>query len=475
MGESYSSMKRMFNRITKWLFAISIGSGIAVAATNAVDASLGIIGKDDWLFYKYEVLNPFEETATNTSIDLISRLNKVLFDSGVNLVVVIVPIKMRIYAEHLPEDFKVSPYMYEHYGHVLKTLRADHVDVPDLNGAFLGEARRNMEDPIFFLRDTHWNPTGALLAAEVVKNEIKNSPRLTAAVDATLGVDYKIAIGNLRRPFKGGDLIGQVSRKQVPFIPEQVKPVSVLRFEPEKDRSASMRSSAGIALVGSTYSYEWTGFLDALRYTLQRDIFGAPYGPGEGPWAGLESYLRSPHFQSNRAKLLIWEIPERELRGPPNYRFRDSRFNVDNEEWLLRVSAWAQRTCQLADTSAKIERAGLATKTANFDGANILVGQTKDNEFVQITFNKPLKESDYISARYTTSGTKLITIEGSGAGVGTTRTTLNLVGNDSDQNLKIPITPSAKGVTQIRILPGNSSGFKLGAVQVCRQPPDLLQ
>lgn len=190
--------KANVRKVLRFISVVLFASGTVWSAANGKDFALGIVGKSDWLFYQYEVLDPSEEAATNVSIDLISRLNRVLSQNGIALVVAMVPIKMRVYAEYLPDDRKLNGYMTEHYERVLTAIRSGNVAASDLNSAFVSYAKRNDEDPAFFLRDTHWNPTGALLAAEAIKHDIKNSPQLTAAMEAVPEVDFKIAVGNLK-------------------------------------------------------------------------------------------------------------------------------------------------------------------------------------------------------------------------------------------------------------------------------------
>jgi alginate O-acetyltransferase complex protein AlgJ len=56
----------------------------------------------------------------------------------------------------------------------------------------------------------------------------------------------------------------------------------------------------------------------------------------------MEAYLKDEAFKTNKPKLIIWEIPERELRSPPSAGFRDPRYVVDNNAWLSRVTALLQ-------------------------------------------------------------------------------------------------------------------------------------
>jgi alginate O-acetyltransferase complex protein AlgJ len=72
---------------------------------------------------------------------------------------------------------------------------------------------------------------------------------------------------------------------------------------------------------------------------LQRNLLDISIPVDQGPWVGMEAYLRDDAFKTNRPKLIIWEIPEREMRSPPNYKYRDARYVIDNTEWLSRIAA----------------------------------------------------------------------------------------------------------------------------------------
>jgi hypothetical protein len=56
------------------------GLAIFGAFTNvfASEASVGIVGKNQWLFYRYELSDPSDAAATDQTLDLISRFNKLL-------------------------------------------------------------------------------------------------------------------------------------------------------------------------------------------------------------------------------------------------------------------------------------------------------------------------------------------------------------------------------------------------------------
>ena len=72
----------------------------------------GIVDKNDWLFYRYELSEPANAAQTKESIELIGRFNKVLFANGISMAVTMVTLKMLIYAENLRE-FKFEVLLYE--------------------------------------------------------------------------------------------------------------------------------------------------------------------------------------------------------------------------------------------------------------------------------------------------------------------------------------------------------------------------
>ena len=76
------------------------------------------------------------------------------------------------------------------------------------------------------------------------------------------------------------------------------------------------RSRVGLALLGSSYSKEWTGSADGLSDELQRNILSIGAGADQGSWVGLDSYLHDDAFQTKAPKLPLWEIPGPDMRHP---------------------------------------------------------------------------------------------------------------------------------------------------------------
>lgn len=448
-----------------------LGMSLAIAA----EPSLGILGKNDWLYYRYEMTVASDLAATDASLDLIQRLNKVLAANGTRLVVAEVPLKMRIYAEHLPDDIKINDFMAGNYERMRQKLQAAKVNVVDLNTAFLNNPLRVSDTPLYFRLDTHWTPTGAMLAAETIKAGVAESPALQGALDATPVEGFKMVVANRKRPSASRDLVPQLPQDSQAFETEQVARISVSRTQPPKQDLLGNAPVPGVTLVGSSYSRDWTGFPDALRYVFQRDLLSVAVGADQGSWVGMETYLRDDAFQTQAPKLLIWEMPERDMRAPPDYKYREARYISDNTEWLLRAAALVQSSCKPSSSSAKLATVGLAANAGNVKGADLAVGSTSESDFVELVFDKPLEKLDYISARATSIGSKAITLETSAAGVALRRFAVPMPGDDAAHALKTPLPSTGAGYTSVRVYPGKSNGFALQAVQVCRLPEELLR
>lgn len=443
-------------------------------SAHAAEPATGILGKNEWLFYRYEMTDASDAVKTNTTLDLIQRFNKVLADNNIAMAVAMVPLKMRIYAEHLPDEIKVNDYMSANGDRMAKILRGAGVYVMDLNTAFLSSPKRTSDSPLFFRLDQNWSPSGVMVAAEAIKEGILATPALKSALDATPEEEFKAVWSNRKRASKGRDLIQHLPPNSPGFPPEQVTQVTVNRVRPPQLDTSGKRAPSGIALLGSGFSHDWTGFSDALRYVLQRDILSMGVGTDQGSWVGMENYLQSDSFQAKAPGILIWEMPERDMRAPPDYKFRDARYVIDNSEWLLRVSALVQTACKPSTVSARLVPTGLAKDIAHLKSGGIEAGPVSDGDFIEINFDKPIEKLDYLSAMATTYGSGTMVLEGSGPGATTRRFSMGVPGDGLPHVLKTPLPSNGTGFTKVRIFPGPTSKFILQGVQVCRQPRDPL-
>ena len=456
--------------VSKWLCYALLTGALGMVSVHGGE-SLGIVGKNEWLFSRTELSDPAEAAGIAETISLIGRFNKVLVANGISMAVTMVPVKVRLYAEYLPDNIKLNDYMAGNYERMSKALQAAGVTVIDLNTPFLNSPMRNSDTPLFYRLDGHWSFLGAKLAAETFKAGIDANPVLKKALDATPEVAFQMNVGKRKFPSKLRDLIAIVPPNSGTFALERFTPVSVIRSQEQNEAN---RLPIGITVQGSSFSQKWTGFVDALCFVLQRDILNVSVTANIGSWFGMESYLSSDAFQTNVPKMLIWERPEYTMRAPPNFQYQDARYVSNNTEWLLRASAWVQAACKPSTVTAKVMPLGLAANGANLNDGNIVTGPTSDNEFIELSFDKPIKNLDYLAARVTATGSKTLIFEGSGQGEATRRFTLNVAGDDAAHALKTPLPSNGRGFTKLRIYPGKSQSFALQGLKICRLPEDIL-
>ena len=179
----------------------------------------------------------------------------------------------------------------------------------------------------------------------------------------------------------------------------------------------------------------------------------------------MEGYLRDDAFQSKAPKLLIWEMPERDMCAPPDDKYREARHLSDNTEWLLRASAWVQAACQPSAVTAKLAPVGLAANAARLKDGELVAGASNEGDVIEISFEKPLTQLDYLSARAPSAGSKSMVLEASGPGVATRRFTVNAAGDDAPHAFRTPLPSKGNGFTKVKIFPGKTNAFAFQGVQ----------
>jgi alginate O-acetyltransferase complex protein AlgJ len=328
--------KRIFN---KSLLALATANLFAIGAASAQDGSTVVIGKNnDWLFTKYEFADQSDAGDTQATIALLEKTNKLLQSKGVALAVVIVPSKIRIHSEQLPSDKPLDSYTGNKYDGIVKSLSASGVNVVNLNSAFLASPHRNSDTPLFLRLDTHWSHTGAMLAAETIKAAIDSNPVLKTALAATPEEKFEGNWSKAKINQRARDLVRLLPPNAQSYPVEQAMQFKAVRVK-ESQAGLLGDDKVGITVIGSSFSNKNTSYPDAIRFALQREVLDISIPVDQGPWVGMDAYLKDEAFKTRKPKLIVWEIPEREFRSPPNYKFRDPRYQIENTAWLDRISA----------------------------------------------------------------------------------------------------------------------------------------
>ncbi len=327
--------KRIFNKL---ILATALTTGLGMSLTHA-QGYQPVVGKGgDWLFTPYEFALQTDAGDTQATIQMLEKSNALFARSGIALAVVIVPSKIRIHADQLPASNPLDAYTAGKYDNIVKALTAGGVTVINLNQAFLSSPHRQSDTPLFLRLDTHWSPSGAMLAAETIKAGIDASPALKAALDATPAEKFDLAWAKGKSNTRARDMVRLMPAGSPAFPPEQILNFKVSKASASQAGLLGGGDNVGITVIGSSYTNKNSGFPDAIRYTLQRELLDISLPVDQGPWYGMDSYLRDEAFKTKKPKLIIWEIPEREFRSPPNNKYRDARYVIDNNEWLSRIT-----------------------------------------------------------------------------------------------------------------------------------------
>jgi alginate O-acetyltransferase complex protein AlgJ len=430
---------------------------------------LTIVGKNQWLFYGVEFSNESSKEKSAESAALIAGVNAQLKDNGVSMLVSLTPIKARIFKQHLPDDKLLTPYLESNYTRLLGLLTAKGVAAADISSAFTAHTAQP-DATLYYRLDSHWSHLGAFLAAETIKKEIDTRPDIAAAIAELPILTMTMIEQKKSRPSKARDLTQLLKAEDAEkYETEQIFPI-FFRRGTSAAKPTGAEGVPKVALIGSGYSQEWTGFPGALRHLLQRDVGNYSLDASTGQWVNLYRYLQSDTFQLAPPKLIVWEMPERDMVSPPNFKYRDAKYQMQSTDWVMGASAWAQRSCQPGSGTVKsLSSSAKDSKASGLGG--IKVSNAGANTSVDINFAKLNKGTDYFDAQVSAAANQVLSIEVT-AGKKIKLPDLTVAADGKSHVIRIPLTSSEGPVSKAKItLSAASSNFELTGLQVCQHKP----
>lgn len=281
-------------------FSPSFGWIGALRYTLLGEARSGaVVGQDGWLFTAEEARALPNASARRAIIDQIQTVQSRLAAQGTELAILVLPAKIDIARAQSPDPV-LSANMAGLQADFLTDLRDAKILAIDPRPAMIGQEKR-----VFFATDTHWTPFGAGLAAQAVGENVPQGPLIFTSQKTSA------------KPLTG-DLIRFVTEDRlapmIGLIPEEVTLSTLTAATAPADIFDA--APTDIVLIGTSYSanLDW-GFADALTRVLGRDVANHA-ALGLGPVRPMLTYLQSEDFQTNPAKLVIWEFPIRYLADP---------------------------------------------------------------------------------------------------------------------------------------------------------------
>lgn len=283
---------------------ISTANTVRFALTRGTGEQVRV-GKNGWLFLTDELrYEPQGAAHLRVRTEVFGAAARALDQQGVKLVVALVPDKARVYSHQLTNG-SYPDYNRSRYQDALTSLRSNGVITVDLLKPLTLAAQQR---DVYYHSDTHWNQTGAQVAAKEVSLAISK-----------LGFDFEKTTfnttGNGTETERTGDLIHLMGLGETP---KALRPRADMEM-PVVTRQSSADSATGlfgeivvpIVLTGTSYSLRGN-FHGFLQEALSVKILNTAKDGGGLLQAGA-AYLTDNAFLSAKPKILVWEVPERFL------------------------------------------------------------------------------------------------------------------------------------------------------------------
>ena len=256
-----------------------------------------LIGQDNWLFSDEEFsFYPNETSETQVKLEYIEQVKNDLAAQGIDLIVLVLPAKARVYKEHLGR-YTLPDYTLNRYENFRQALITKGVSAPDVLSVML---RAKANDKVFMKTDTHWTPYGAKAVATALALEFG---KLNLAEFETHLAQTETYTGDLLSFIPLGMFTDIGPGK------EQIQREITEGEAPQGDLFDTV--SIPVTLIGTSYSaIETWNFEGALKSALQTDVLNAAQ-EGKGPISPMQAYLKDEAFLQSPPELVIWEIPER--------------------------------------------------------------------------------------------------------------------------------------------------------------------
>lgn len=265
-------------------------------------------GKEDWLFLTEELRydpNGLQNMATR--VELVQQVSTLLSQKNIQLIVALVPDKARLYQDKLA----INSYAITNqprYGQALQRLQAAHIAAVDLLTPL--EQSRS-KTAVYYTTDTHWNQTGAQLAAQAIADQVKS-----------LGVPLKKAEFSTSLAPTATERPGDLTRLMgIHTLPASLRPRSDMEAEATTQQLGNNAggglfgdNTLSAVLTGTSYSLRGN-FHGYLQQSLATQTLNAAQD-GSGFFQAIQNYLKDDAFKSSPPALVIWELPERFLTLP---------------------------------------------------------------------------------------------------------------------------------------------------------------
>jgi alginate O-acetyltransferase complex protein AlgJ len=345
------TLPRGWGRLRKWCFYTAILACFVIPGASAADTAplseaqqkfvndlaaksraaqsenaAVIAGLDGWLFLSSDIrflsvgqfwgadaakVSRAHKPESADPIPAIVDFHDQLKKRGIDLLLMPVPPKAAIYPEKIVPDVDLhgetaAPYLARFYDE----LRKREIDVVDLSPVFL-QNRTNEHGPVFCKTDTHWSGFGCVLAAQTLKDKVREKLAGQPRQDYTAEWKEITIKGDL------GDLAGPNIKKPEP---EKI----AVRTIGDKGTGAAISPDANspLLIIGDSHTLvfhdflgEKSGLLDQLAYEtgMAPDLIGTRGSGSTSVRISLYRRARKDPGYLAKKKVIVWCFAAREF------------------------------------------------------------------------------------------------------------------------------------------------------------------
>jgi alginate O-acetyltransferase complex protein AlgJ len=287
-------------------------AGLLHRAARADLVGIVEVGREGWLFPHWEDVRRISIAKNHQTLAIVTQAIGALRQAGIEVCVLLMPMKARIYADMLPPDFQPNADFVGSYATARRELLAIQALVPDL-ASFLAAQRQSHPEAMFLKTDTHWTPFAAeLAAAEVARQLLAHLPPAPG--------QHGMVLGKFETRVQQGDLMLHLPPEQQKLYPAEsfnIRSVSAAAGANFNGGDLLDEARPDVAVVGNSYMLPYLGFPFALSNQLARPINLSWQTARIGPYRTLLDYLRSDSFKAARPRQLVWQLPEGTLDITP--------------------------------------------------------------------------------------------------------------------------------------------------------------
>ena len=270
-------------------------------------------GCEGWLFLTDEMrINRHAQDNADAKAAAILDTQQRLAKRGIALLVAVVPDKSRIASAQLC-DLRRPAQLQNRAVEWVEALNKAGVKAIDL-----APTLQPLGAEAFLRTDTHWSEIGASAAAKAIAQQVQ-----AMGISATPHTEYDLTVQSpARRP---GDLVRLAGLDWLPLTsqpaPETVtsSQINAKKVDTQSDANSlddlfGDTNLPSVALVGTSFSRN-SNFLGFLEKALGAPVTDFSKDGGEFS-GGANNYFKNLAFKDTPPKLLIWEIPERDIQTP---------------------------------------------------------------------------------------------------------------------------------------------------------------